>query len=542
MNYIFLIKFFNFLIKFYIKIGYFYPIYTLKSIINNLLKNVIWSKIFYCRYYMQIREYEKAEECIQTYLSIYKKDYKGIFLNAVIKQELEKIDECKSCIKTLDYVKFDDPLFYILKAEFYFYLKNKIKTKYYIKKIIILLNKNSFLCIGLTSLLIKLDEFDQAEIFCKKYKNDRRYYKIMTLYLIEINIIKGNLSLAKEIAIDLFKKFPDFHQAFLKYTDLSLHKEFPEIRKKILMKKEINRFSSIDNIELYFAKFKIYDGELNFKKSQYFLKKANDLKLKYYPSNIDFLIKQAIFLFVEFQSINWKIEKKAKGETKYIFIVGMPRSGSTLLENILLTNKKIFSIGESTIFEDKLMKWFKKDISSKFKYETTRKLILLDKNLFNFKYVGYICKLLPNAKVIHCVRNPLDNLYSIYKANLNLNFFSSSLIDSAKFLLLQKNLMNSYKKNFKDSIYTLKYENLINNSESCLIDLINWLNLEWNSDYLKHEKQKRFVKTASYIQVRSPINKKSINKWINYKDLLEPAKKLLERDFKDLTKDENIRL
>ena len=96
--------------------------------------------------------------------------------------------------------------------------------------------------------------------------------------------------------------------------------------------------------------------------------------------------------------------------------------------------------------------------------------------------------------------------------------------------------MNSYKKNFKDSIYTLKYENLINNSESCLIDLINWLNLEWNSDYLKHEKQKRFVKTASYIQVRSPINKKSINKWIDYKDLLEPAIKLLAKDYKELNK------
>ena len=123
---------------------------------------------------------------------------------------------------------------------------------------------------------------------------------------------------------------------------------------------------------------------------------------------------------------------------------------------------------------------------------------------------------MPNAKIIHCFRNPLDNILSIYRANFAMgNQYSSSLVDCARVYLDQENLMTEYKKKFRSKIYDLNYDSLVKNPNQEIKSLISWLGWQWNDQYLSPHLNTRSVSTASNIQVRSPINSKSIGGWKN---------------------------
>ncbi len=118
----------------------------------------------------------------------------------------------------------------------------------------------------------------------------------------------------------------------------------------------------------------------------------------------------------------------------------MPRSGSTLIESILSLNRNVTDLGEINILEESFMEWDKgnqkKSLADlywdKIKNKTQLS-ITTNKWLFNYQYVGIISSQMPNIKIIHCYRNPLDNILSIYRAHFARgNEYSSSLVDSTK--------------------------------------------------------------------------------------------------------------
>ena len=155
-----------------------------------------------------------------------------------------------------------------------------------------------------------------------------------------------------------------------------------------------------------------------------------------------------------------------------------------------------------------------------------------NKNLYNYLYAGIIAKKIPNAKIIHCYRNPLDNILSIYRAHFKGNEYSSSLVDVAKIYLDQEELMNKYKNKFRSKIYDLNYDLLVSNPKEEIKSLISWLGWKWDDKYLSPHLNTRSVSTASKVQVRSPINSKSIGGWKNYKDMLKPAMEILTQTVK----------
>ena len=137
---------------------------------------------------------------------------------------------------------------------------------------------------------------------------------------------------------------------------------------------------------------------------------------------------------------------------------------------------------------------------------------------------GIIAKKIPNAKILHCYRNPLDNILSIYRAHFTKgNQYSSSLINCAKVYLDQEEIMSQYKNKFRSKIYDLNYDLLVSNPNKEIKSLISWLGWEWDDSYLSPHLNARSVSTASSVQVRSPINSKSIGGWKNYKEMLQPA-------------------
>ena len=149
----------------------------------------------------------------------------------------------------------------------------------------------------------------------------------------------------------------------------------------------------------------------------------------------------------------------------------MPRSGSTLVESILSMNSFVNPLGEINVLEKSFQEWSKigekkaliKIYSDKLKsYKALN--ITTNKWLYNYLYAGIIANHLPNAKIIHCYRNPLDNILSIYRAHFaNGNEYSSSLDQSTKIYLNQVRLMDNYKQRFRSKIYDLNYDLLVVN-------------------------------------------------------------------------------
>ena len=299
---------------------------------------------------------------------------------------------------------------------------------------------------------------------------------------------------------------------------------------KTLLNIEIENLSPKEKIYFCYSKSNAYHNNKDYKKSAYFLKIANDEKLKIQPSDLKRKLNTGEYfrnLKID-QNLNFE---KLKDSNRYIFIVGMPRCGSTLLESILSLNPEVKDLGEVSFLEESLQKSndfheVKKLYKEKVMLINSNQKIFTDKNLFNFLYCPIIYKLFPNARIIHCTRNPLDNILSIYRTNFLSQSFSSSLNDISDLYLYHLKVMKEYKSKFGSTIYSYDHEKVVRNSKETIKDLINWLNWEWNDKYLSPQKSQRSVFTASSAQVRKKINPNSSGCWKKYKDLLEPISEL----------------
>ena len=153
--------------------------------------------------------------------------------------------------------------------------------------------------------------------------------------------------------------------------------------------------------------------------------------------------------------------------------------------------------------------------------------------LYNYQYAGIISREIINAKIIHCFRNPLDNILSIFRAHFSQgNEYSSSLVDTAKVYIDQEAVMTEYKNRFRSKIYDLNYDSLVTNPNEEIKSLISWLDWQWKDTYLSPHLNKRSVSTASNVEVRSPINPKSIGGWKNYKEMLKPSMEIITKNDK----------
>jgi len=317
------------------------------------------------------------------------------------------------------------------------------------------------------------------------------------------------------------------------YYELSTMYNFSNHNEQLknLLNIEIGNLSQKEKIYFSYSKANAYHSKKDYKKSAYFLKIANEEKLKIQPSDIQRKLNTGEYfknLKID-QNLNFE---KVKDSNRYLFIVGMPRCGSTLLESILSLNPEVKDLGEVPFLEESLQKSdnlleVRKLYKEKVMLVNSKQQIFTDKNLFNFLYCPIIYRFFPNAKIIHCIRNPLDNILSIYRTNFLNQSFSSSLNDISDLYLYHLKLMKEYKSKFGSIIYNYDHDNVVKNPKENIQSLINWLKWEWNDKYLSPQKSKRAVFTASSAQVREKINSNSSGYWKKYEDLLNPVRNLL---------------
>ena len=299
---------------------------------------------------------------------------------------------------------------------------------------------------------------------------------------------------------------------------------------------------------LNFAIAKAYSDINNHSESAKYFIKAND---KYYSilKHYKFENEKKIFEAIKntFKTYNFKDLEVNEGPN-LIFIVGLPRSGTTLTHQIVSSHSKIYGAGELNILNDLFVeKIFDNDFINLFlknenfeltklssqifdKFNQFSNKIILDKAPLNFRWIGFIRILFPRAKIIHCKRNLKDTALSIYKnvfdgGSLPWSYNQETLV---KFINMYKDLMTFWHYKLPNQIYDCEYENLINNQIAETKKLINFCNLSWEESCIDYTKNDTGIKTVSISQARKPIYKTSIKLSDKYKDNLDFLKKLEE--------------
>jgi hypothetical protein len=235
--------------------------------------------------------------------------------------------------------------------------------------------------------------------------------------------------------------------------------------------------------------------------------------------------------------------RKSRASSKYIFIVGMPRSGTSLVEQILDSHSKVYGAGElgfiKTITEvmqspknESRYPLCMPDLDEKSlthyanfyinEIETivdTDAEIIIDKMPHNFVHIGLITQLFPESRIIHCKRNPLDNCLSIYFQNFNdTHSYANRLSSIAHQYKIYADLMKCWDSMLGDKIYTVEYEKLVRDFDAESKLLVAYIGLDWEESCSEFYKNKRHVSTASQAQVIKPIYSTSIERWKNYEE------------------------
>lgn len=235
-----------------------------------------------------------------------------------------------------------------------------------------------------------------------------------------------------------------------------------------------------------------------------------------------------------------------------IFIVGMPRSGTTLTEQILASHSRVAAGGELSMLLQVsyqisqlsrthepyprglrsvgrvgLRRMARRYLEHLDKVSTTAERVT-DKLPFNFMHLGVIALLFPNAKIIHCRRDPMDNCLSCYFTSFAEQIgFANRLDTLGRYYVDYDRLMRHWREVLPVEIFDLQYEDLIGDTETQIRKLLDHCDLDWEDACLSFYDTQRGVRTPSRWQVRQPIYTGSVQRWRNYESHLQPLKEIL---------------
>jgi tetratricopeptide (TPR) repeat protein len=290
-----------------------------------------------------------------------------------------------------------------------------------------------------------------------------------------------------------------------------------------------------------FGLAKVCEDIGNFEQAYKHYREGNALRKKF----LHYDISQDVEIFKKIKSNHSQIAKNSLEPDKSakapmpIFIVGMPRSGSTLVEQIISSHSQVTGAGElsfaaqfggsiamgfSEANREALLN-FKDKYLEKIQNIASGDLFVTDKMPQNFRFIGLLASAFPEAKIVHVKRNPAAVCWANYKQY----FESRNLIycyeieDVVSYHRLYKNLMEFWGNSLSKRIYNLDYELLTINQENETRKLIDCLGLDWDEKCLSPQNNARSVKTASSLQVRKKVYRGSSEQWKKYKPFLNGA-------------------
>jgi Flp pilus assembly protein TadD len=229
---------------------------------------------------------------------------------------------------------------------------------------------------------------------------------------------------------------------------------------------------------------------------------------------------------------------------EFVFVIGMPRSGTTLADQILAAHSQVTSLGESGCIGELLQRLhqscghrypdFPAGIPDSSRDQLSAWLlarlkpgqqgqIVVDTSPANFAYLGLLAELLPQARFVHCQRNALDTCVSIFEHPLSqAHGYANSLENLGRYYGAYRSLMNHWQQTLGDRIYTLQYEEVVEQTETVISDLLAHCGLPFEQGCVEFYRSERAILTPSASQVRSPISSRSVGRWKKYEGYLEP--------------------
>ncbi len=303
-----------------------------------------------------------------------------------------------------------------------------------------------------------------------------------------------------------------------------------------------------------------YENRRDYERAFEFFERGNSVRRQsesYDPVETEDLYDRLIDLF----SSEFLAQHAGSGdpERSPIFIVGLPRSGSTLIEQILASHSQVegtHELSDLSRITQKIQKHFEiperypelmlqldakafAELGALYVTRTRRhragRARFVDKNPNNFVHVGLLHLILPNAKIIDARRHPLDSCFGSYKQLFAKGQpFSYDLVELGEYYLQYRRLMDHWHEVMSGSVLEVRYEDVVADLDHQVRRILEYCELPWEDDCLQFHETERAVKTASSEQVRQPIYSSSVNLWRNYEsqlgeliEILEPELRLL---------------
>ncbi len=380
----------------------------------------------------------------------------------------------------------------------------------------------------------------------------------------------GQLENAEAIFRNIAEKYPDNAGAYIaiartkkfeSYDDdmatmERLYKKMPDVDYAKTLKGEAQKDGEEDlKMNLAMALAKALEALKEYEQSFFYYKEGNRLRRKkyFYDQAKDFAeFDQRRELFTP--ALLKQFANVGDQDKTPIFIVGMPRSGTTLLEQVFHSHRDVFGAGElgympqlvrekfkdMRAFEDRLK-------AGKVTAETFREMgaayiekirelnsdspYITDKMPHNFLQVGFIKLALPNAKVIHSYRNPIDNAFAIFKQIFGNDghSYAYDLVELGQYHNKYRELMAHWDSIFPGQILENRYEDMVADLEKQTRTVLDFCGLDWDPNCLNFHESDRAIRTASVTQVRQPIYSGSVEKWRKYEAQLQPLIRVLEK-------------
>jgi len=315
-----------------------------------------------------------------------------------------------------------------------------------------------------------------------------------------------------------------------------------------------NPKSSEETIKcIHFSLGKMYDDLGNHKEAFAHFRAANDLQHRRIQFDRQALVAYVVSVKRVFNREFFQSQPTVNPSSPMpVFIVGMLRSGTTLVERILASHPQVFGLGETelvdkmaeglanhlgapypdciTSLDNTLATTVATELSAQWPVEARAATHVVDKNPLNFMHLGLIACVFPGAPILHCVRDPLDTCLSIYFQYFahSRNNYAYDLDDIGFFYAQYMDLMRHWRTVLTIPIYEIHYEELVKDPEKDSRALLSAIGLPWHPGCLEPDKHTATISTASLWQARQPIYTSAVGRWHHYSSRLDALRNALK--------------